>query len=83
MLAGIGATVAWFALFGSLARDLFGYAWWTVLAAVTAWAVAAALTLVGDRGVAAGVAATTGCGLSIAAIFVAVRWITTGDWPMW
>ena len=83
VLAGVGAAVVWFALFGSLARDLFSYAWWTLLAAVTAWAVAAVLALLGDRGVAVGVAAASGCGLSIAAMVVAVRWITTGDWPMW
>ncbi|WP_412737953.1 hypothetical protein [Krasilnikovia sp. MM14-A1259] len=83
VLAGIGATVLWFVLFGSLSRDLLTYAWWTVLAAVSAWAVAAALTVLGDRGVAVGVAVTSGFGLSIASIFVAARWITTGDWPMW
>jgi hypothetical protein len=33
--------------------------------------------------VAVGVALTSGFGLSIAAAFVAVRWITTADWPMW
>jgi hypothetical protein len=83
VLAGIGATAVWFALFGSIGRDLLSYAWWTVVAAVTAWAVATVLAILGDRGVAVGVALTSGFGLSIAAGFVAVRWITTADWPMW
>jgi hypothetical protein len=39
VLAGIGATAVWFALFGGIGRDLLSYAWWTVVAAVTAWAV--------------------------------------------
>jgi hypothetical protein len=83
VLAGIGSSAVWFILFGSLARDLFSYAWWTLLAAITAWAVATVLAFLGDRGVAVGIAVTGGCGLSIAAAFVGVRWITTGDWPMW
>jgi hypothetical protein len=83
VLAGIGATAVWFALFGSIGRDLLSYAWWTVVAAITAWAAATVLAILGDRGVAVGVALTSGFGLSIAAGFVAVRWITTADWPMW
>ncbi|GAB1695055.1 hypothetical protein [Krasilnikovia sp. M28-CT-15] len=83
VLAGIGATVLWFVLFGSIGRDLVSYAWWTVLAAVSAWAVSAALAVLGDRGVAVGVALISGFGLSVASIFVAIRWITTEDWPMW
>ncbi|MCA2215777.1 hypothetical protein [Jidongwangia harbinensis] len=83
LLAGIGATALWFALFGAIGRDLFSYAWWTVVAAVSAWVVAAVLTVLGDRGVAVGVAVTSGVGLSVAGGFVAFRWITTSDWPMW
>ncbi|MBM2617118.1 hypothetical protein JIG36_16295 [Actinoplanes sp. LDG1-06] len=83
LLAGIAAGVAWLALFGSLGRDLAGYAWWTILAAVSAWAVALVLTLIGDRGAAAGVALASGLGLSIAMAFVGGRWITTQDWPLW
>ena len=83
LLSGIGATTLWFALFGGLGRDLFGYAWWTVGAAISAWLVAALLTVLGDRGVAVGVALASGLGLSIAAGFVAARWITTNDWPLW
>jgi hypothetical protein len=83
LLCGMGATLIWFALFGSLGRDLFSYAWWTVVAAVSAWAVAIVLTVLGDRGVAVGVAMTSGLALSVAGGFVAFRWITTNDWPMW
>ena len=83
LLAGIGATLVWFALFGSLGRDLAGYAWWTLTAAISAWVVAVVLTVLGDRGVATGVALTAGIGLSTAAGFVTARWISTNDWPLW
>jgi hypothetical protein len=83
VLAGIGATVLWFALFGALARNLATYAWWTLGAAVAAWIAAAVLSLLGDRGVAVGVALTSGLGLSIAVAFVGERWISTYDWPLW
>ena len=83
LLSGMGATLIWFALFGSIGRDLFSYAWWSVVAAVSAWLVAIVLTVLGDRGVAVGVAIVGGLGLSVAMGFVAARWITTEDWPMW
>ena len=83
LLSGVGATLVWFALFGSLGRDLAGYAWWTLTAALSAWVVAAVLAVLGDRGVATGVALASGVGLSIAAGFVAVRWVSTNDWPLW
>jgi hypothetical protein len=83
VLAGIGSTLIWFALFGSIGRDLVSYAWWTLVAAVTAWAVALVLTILGDRGVATGVSIAAGFGLSIATAFVATQWITTSNWPMW
>lgn len=83
LLAGLGAGVTWLALFGALASDLAGYAWWTLLAAVSAWVVAFVLTLIGDRGAAVGVALASGVGLSIAMAFVGARWITTENWPLW
>jgi hypothetical protein len=83
LLAGLGATTLWLGLFGALARSLAAYAWWTIVAAVTAWIVAAVLTALGDRGVATGVALASGVGLSIAMAFVAGRWIHTYDWPLW
>ena len=83
LLAGVGSGVAWVTLFGALGRDLAGYAWWTVLAAVSAWLVALVLTVLGDRGVAVGIALASGLGLSVAMAFVGARWITTQDWPLW
>jgi hypothetical protein len=83
VLAGLGATLLWFGLFGGLAHDLAAYAWWTLIAAVSAWAVALVLTRLGDRGVAVGVAIASGIGLSIAVAFVTARWIDTYDWPLW
>jgi hypothetical protein len=83
LLAGMGATLIWFALFGSIGRDLASYAWWTVVAAAGAWLVSVILTVLGDRAVAVGVAIIGGLGLSVAMGFVAFRWISTNDWPMW
>jgi hypothetical protein len=83
LFAGLGAGGAWLALFGALGRDLNGYAWWTVLAAVTAWAVAVVLARLGDRGAAVGVAISAGIGWAVAAGYVVTRWIDTNDWPMW
>ncbi|WP_250032122.1 hypothetical protein [Paractinoplanes maris] len=83
LLAGLGAASVWLALFGALGRDLASYAWWTILAAVSAWAVALILTAIGVRGAAVGVALASGLGLSIATAFVAGRWMSTHDWPLW
>jgi hypothetical protein len=83
VLSGFGAALLWFALFGGLAHDLATYAWWTIVASITAWAMAIVLTLLGDRGVAVGIALASGLGLSIAAAFVGTRWIDTYDWPLW
>ncbi|WP_305787399.1 hypothetical protein [Symbioplanes lichenis] len=83
VMAGIGAGLLWFVLFGALARSLATYAWWTVAAAVTAWLVSVFLAVLGDRGVAVGVALISGVGLSVAAGFVAADWIATNDWPLW
>ncbi|MEV6306079.1 hypothetical protein AB0M02_42165 [Actinoplanes sp. NPDC051861] len=83
VLSGLSATTLWFILFGSLGRDLASYAWWTILAAVSAWLVAGVLTLLGDRGVAVGVAVASGLGLSVALGFTALRWIETYDFPLW
>ncbi|MGX6603934.1 hypothetical protein ACWKSP_17585 [Micromonosporaceae bacterium Da 78-11] len=83
LMSGLGSGLIWLALFGSLAKDLAAYAWWTIAAAVTAWIVATVLSILGDRGVAVGVTLAAGFGLSIAMSFVAGRWITTYDWPLW
>jgi hypothetical protein len=83
VLSGMGAAVVWFALFGLIGRDLVSYAWWTVAAAVSAWIVALVLSVLGDRGVAVGVAIVSGVGLSVAMGFVTYRWITALDFPLW
>lgn len=83
VLAGLGGAVLWLTLIGFVARDLRGYAWLSTVAALTGWAVAAVLTRMGDRGAAVGVAIGIGIGWSVAAVAVAVRWSTTGDWPLW
>ncbi|HEU5107387.1 MAG TPA: hypothetical protein VFT95_02300 [Micromonosporaceae bacterium] len=81
--AGVAGAAAWLLVFGLLARSLPGYAWMTVFAGGIAWLVALLLARHGDRGVAAGIAVSTALGWSIAATAVAVRWATTGDWPLW
>jgi hypothetical protein len=83
LFAGLAATAVWFALFGALGHNLMTYAWWTIVASVTAWLVALVLGLLGDRGVAVGIALAAGLGLSIAMGFVAMKWIVTYDWPLW
>ncbi len=83
VLSGLAAAMLWLILFGSLGRDLASYAWWTILGAAAAWLVAGLLAIFGDRGVAVGVAAMSGVGLSVAMTFVALRWIDTLDWPLW
>jgi hypothetical protein len=70
-------------VFGLLAGTLRAYAWWTTLAATMGWLVSLALARYGDRGVAVGVAISTGLAMSIAAVAVAARWAASGDWPMW
>jgi hypothetical protein len=70
------------ALFGLLAASARGYAWWTVVAVLLAVPVNVVLLRFGDRGVAVGAAVSTAIGVSIAVVFVAVRWIL-GDWVMW
>jgi hypothetical protein len=83
VFAGLGSAILWFVLFGTLGRDLASYAWWTIVAGVTAWAVALVLSIFGNRGVAVGIALASGFGLSIAMGLVAERWITTENWPLW
>jgi hypothetical protein len=83
VMAGLGSALLWFGLFGGLAHGLAAYAWWTIVAAITAWIVAVVLALFGDRGVAVGIALASGIGLAIAMAFVANRWIATYNWPLW
>jgi hypothetical protein len=83
VLSGLCAATLWFVVFGSLGHDLASYVWWTLLAAVSAWLVAGLLALIGDRGVATGIAAVSGLGLAVAMAFVALRWVDTWDWPLW
>jgi hypothetical protein len=59
-----------------------GYVWITLVAGVLAWAAAAILARFGDRGVAVGVAASSGVAVAIAGILVAYR-LAGGDWLLW
>ncbi len=80
--AGSGSAACWLLVFGLLGSDLRGYVWWTAFSGGVAWLVALALSRFGDRGVAVGVAMVTAAGWSTAAVAVAVRWISSGVWPL-
>jgi hypothetical protein len=47
------------------------------------WLVSVGLARFGDRGVAVGVAISTGLAMSIAAVSLAIEWGNSGNWPMW
>ncbi len=79
---GVLAGTLWMGLFGLLATSVRGYLWWTIIGALLAWPVLAVLTRYGDRGVAAGAAVSTGFGLAIAGLVVAVRTFA-GEWVLW
>jgi hypothetical protein len=82
MLTGATATAAWLLLFGLLATSTRGYVWLTLGASAGAWLCAVGLMRFGDRGVATGVAITTGLGVGVAVGLVVQRWLTAG-WPLW
>jgi hypothetical protein len=81
-MAGAGVAAGWLLLIGLLASSARMYAWLTIGAAAVAGVVAGLLARSGDRGVAVGVAVSTGFGLAIAMSVVVQRWIVTG-WPLW
>ncbi|MGI5212861.1 hypothetical protein [Plantactinospora sp. CA-290183] len=82
-LAGGTSAAIWLLAFGFLGSDLRGYLLWTIVAGAVAWLVALALTWFGDRGVAVGIAVVSAFGWAVAAAALAVRWFSTGDWPLW
>jgi hypothetical protein len=69
-------------LVGLLAASARAYIWFTLAAAILAWACAMVLVRYGDRGVAAGVAISTSVGVAVAGALVVQQWVTTG-WPLW
>jgi hypothetical protein len=80
--AGLGVGSLWMLLFGIQAGTIRAYAWLTIVAAVLALVVAAVLARFGDRGVAVGVAVSSGLGLTLAGIFGAVL-AFEGHWILW
>jgi hypothetical protein len=81
-IVGAGLALAWQVLFAVFASSLRAVFWRTVAAAVIAWAVAALLLRFGGRGAAVGVALAAAVGGCVAAVIVAVRWLSVG-WPLW
>jgi hypothetical protein len=79
---GVLAGTLWMALFALMAGGARSYAWWTIIAALLAFPVTVVLLRFGDRGVAVGVAASTGIGLSVAGLVVAMRALD-GGWLLW
>jgi hypothetical protein len=82
LAAGAGSAALWMLLFGLLATTARGYAWLSFGAGAAAWASALVLSRFGDRGVAVGVALSSGVGVAIAGIVVTVRW-AGGHWLLW
>ncbi|UWZ60195.1 hypothetical protein Daura_49375 [Dactylosporangium aurantiacum] len=80
--AGAAAGAAWMLLFGLLATSARGYIWLTLIAGVVAWAASFILARFGDRGVAVGVAVSSGIAVAIGGIVVAYR-LAGGDWLLW
>jgi hypothetical protein len=60
-------------LFGLLGGSLTGYQWWTFSAGAVSWGIAGLLARFGDRGVAVGVAISTGVAVAIAGVTVLAR----------
>jgi hypothetical protein len=82
LLAGAGVAAAWLLLIGLMATSARSYIWFTLAAAIVAWACAMVLMRFGDRGAAAGVALSTSVGVAVAGGLVVQQWATTG-WPLW
>ena len=82
VLVGLVGGGLWMMLFGLLATTVRGYVWVTIVAAGSAWAVAALLARLGGRGAAVGVAVSAGVGLAVATVVVIIRW-AAGDWLLW
>jgi len=80
--AGGAAGAAWMLLFGLLATTARGYIWLTLISGILAWGAAMILARFGDRGVAVGVALSSGVAVAIAGIVVAYR-LAGGDWILW
>jgi hypothetical protein len=82
MASGAAVTAVWLLLFGLLATSTRGYVWWTIVAGIASGLAALALGRFGDRGVATGVAITTGAGMAVAFAVTVYEWATLG-WPLW
>lgn len=80
-LGGAAGTL-WMVLIGLLSSGARGYVWWTITAGLIAWGSALALARWGLRGVAAGIALTSGLGVSIAMVVVIEHW-ADGHWLLW
>jgi hypothetical protein len=73
VLLGAGAGALWMMLFGLLAHSGRGYVWWSVAAGAGAWIAALVLARLGDRGIAAGVAMSSGFGVAVAVSVILVN----------
>jgi hypothetical protein len=79
---GAVAGTLWMLFFGLLAVDARGYLRWSIAAGVLAWAAALGLARFGIRGVAVGVALSTGLGMAIAGVILTEHW-AGGHWLLW
>jgi len=82
VVIGAGAGAVWMLLFALIGHGVRGYCWWSIGAALAAWAACAVVARSGDRGVAAGAAMSTGVGLAIVVSVIISHW-AGGHWPLW
>ncbi len=80
--AGAGAAALWYGLFAMLADSAAAYCWLTIAAAALAAVVIVVLGVRGDRGVAVGLALTSGFTLAVTGLVIVVYW-AHGHWLLW
>lgn len=80
--AGAGAAALWYGLFAMLADSAAAYCWLTIVGGVLAGVVIAVLGTRGDRGVAVGIALTSGFTLAVTGLVLVVYW-AHGHWLLW
>ena len=79
---GAASAAGWMLLFGLQAGTARAYVWLTIIAGIMACGTAMVLVRFGDRGVAVGVAMSSGVAVAIAGLLAAFR-LVGGDWLLW
>ncbi|MBO0870587.1 MAG: hypothetical protein J2P15_18685 [Micromonosporaceae bacterium] len=79
---GAVAGTLWMLFLGLLAVDARSYIRWSLAAGLLAWGAALGLARYGIRGIAVGVALSTGLGMAIAGVILTEHW-AGGHWLLW